>query len=71
MISKETDKPFIPPSHPSNYVLREHKLPTYCSLDISQVPSFLFFFMEGKKELENEKMKRSGEEVGFVMEDWA
>lgn len=55
MFSKETDKPSIPPSHPPNYALREHKLPTYCSLDISQVQGF---FVERKKELE--KMKHSG-----------
>lgn len=57
MFSKETDKPFIPPSRPPNYALREHKLPTYCSLDISQVQVF-FFFVEGEKELE--KMKHLG-----------
>lgn len=56
MFSKKTDKPFILPSHPPNYALREHKLPTYCSLDISQVQ--VFFFVEGKKEIE--KMKHSG-----------
>lgn len=51
MFSKETDKPS---SHPPNYVCREHKLPTYCSLDISQVQGFV----EGKKELK--KMKHLG-----------